>query len=331
MSDNKQMESDQIRAQLANELRNTTEKNKKLETVFMEKDKEAQELKERLKALEEMYGKTKSSLSFYQQQEQQKLKNKYDSVIKPFVSEIKNGVEDSGMKSKIDEFENTLSSQINAQDVDTSVIKMLEPTMTFVESVASASQIRASEYEKFVQKQKALLKDLQEKDTMLETKTKETAELMSQLEMVQKAKEEELKKIQEERDAEVAKVKEELKKYQESLEQANKNINNTEAHVEQMETSEDKEQETQQQNSNMAPDVLAAARSLYEEPPVMNHMQPTSYTTAVAGANGVGSFNDLLKVGRAPSDSWRKINLKLSKDMFTENVYQTYRKRNEQD
>lgn len=313
---------------MAQNLRTTSDKYNSLEQSMAEKNKEMaalqkqlQEMKElenKLRQMEEQNAKSKDMLQFYQQQEQNKLKAKYDNVVLPFVSKLKEELKDNTVQAKqVSDFEQHLSSQINNKELDPDVIKSLEPTFSFVESCASSSQIRASQYEAFHQKQQKLKKDLEERDLLIKKKTEESEELAKKLEEVEKLKNEELVKLKEEREAELAKMKEELDKYQKSLKDAKEDINNTNEHVQKMDTDEDEKQQVPEKMQTGAPDA-----GLYDN----GILQEQSYVSAVAGSTGVGSFNDLLKIQKQKNDSWRQINTRITKDMYSENIRNAFKR-----
>lgn len=320
-----QQTEDQIRFHMAQQLRQTVDKNKEMESSLSQKSEETKRMMDRIKQLEE-------SLNVYQNKGKEKLKRRYENVIKPFFENVRGGVQDDELRDNISQYQSILSQQIeNPKDAD--AIRRLEPEIDFVATVASASQIQSSKYEEFLKREQDLRKELERRDQMIKQKEEELRKTAELKEQEVKQKDEELQKINEERNSELQKLKEELENTKKELEKTSTTIANTEKHIDESEAEKTAQQEQEPQQPmdtaepvqqvpyEMRTSTGFSTQPIY--PPITQ--PPTQPVYTVAGSRGVGGgANEMYSLGK-PTTSWRSMNMNITKDMYSEDVYRAYK------
>lgn len=323
---------DHIKMQMAHQLRQTVDQSKEMEQELKRKSDEERKLMERIKMLEQ-------SLNVYQNQDKERLQKRYQSVIKPFVDNVKSSAPDEETRTSIERFGRNLQEQIEKPTYDADTVRTLAPQVEFVSAVASASQIQSSKYEEYLQRERDLRKQLQERDELLKSKDEEYSktkgEIEAELNKIKEEKEAELKRLKEQSDAELAKMKEELEKTKMELSKSSESIANTEKHFEKVneEQPQDDSQQvpmdisnpaTQQVPHNLHTGIQQSQGMLNQYAGMNSGM---NFVPTVAGSTGVGSASDMYAYAKPrPTTDWRTIGMNVNRNMFSDNVYKAFQK-----
>lgn len=294
---------DPIRYHMAQKIKEASDKNKEIEQSLQEKNEETKRMMQRIKELEE-------SVKMYHNKDQERLRMKFDTKIRPVSSQMGEFCPDEETKSYVQQYEKYLGDKINHGNYETDAIKNLEKEVAFVETVASAFQIKSSAYEAQLKKEQEALQKLKERDEQIKT-------MQTDIEKSTKEHQETLKKLQNE-----------LEETKKELEKASLSIKNTEAHLENtesdqqqdqqqpMEEMDDLERETPRQQQQQQVQQMQTG-GFYQQQP--QHGFGGNYIETVAGANGVGTAEDMYNL--YDPNGWRSINTNVTRDMYSEQVY----------
>lgn len=283
----------QMQVEVANYLREAADEKHKLEEVNKQRAKELSDLNKRLADMEEMLQRTQGRLKEYDTKEKEKLKNRIDNVVNPYLKALKEAIpSDDALRPDVEMYEKQLYDQIEKPTNEN--LSDVRPAVSFVTAVASAAQIQSRKLEELFQREKQLL---DERDA----KVKEL---------------EEVSNTAKEREEELAKLKAEMEELQKKYTSTSTNIANVEGHFDRVQKSE---------LEGIATEVNPT------EQESISHLQEQAQTvTSIAsGQPGTGGFSDLYNLGSSgPSTNWRSIGNSIDTSIFPKHLLRDCGKEN---